>query len=79
MPRIYFGDIVSPVVKVNFIILILSISVAFYFEVEPMDMKETFLHWYLEEKINMRQPEGFAMKGNKEPVCRLKKSMYWLK
>ena len=27
----------------------------------------------------MKQPEGFMVKGNKELVCRLKKSLYGLK
>ena len=40
-----------------------------------MDVKTTFLHVDLEEKIYMKQLEGFAMKGKKELVCRLKKSL----
>eukprot|EP00253_Pinus_taeda_P022579 PITA_22579 len=44
-----------------------------------MDVKTTFLHGDLEEEIYMKQPEGFAVKGKKELVCKLKKSMYGLK
>ena len=44
-----------------------------------MDMKTTFLHGDLEEEIYMKQPEGFMVKGKKELVCRLKKSLYGLK
>jgi hypothetical protein len=51
----------------------------FDFEVEKMDVKKTFLHGDLEEEIYMKQPEGFAVKGKKELVCRLKKSLYGLK
>eukprot|EP00253_Pinus_taeda_P007505 PITA_07505 len=58
-----FGDIFSPVSKVTFIRLLLSLAVAFYFEVEQMDVKTSFLHGDLEEKIYMKQPEGFAAKG----------------
>jgi len=74
-----FGDIFSHVAKVTSIRLLLSVTVAFDFEVEQMDVKTSFLHRDLEEEIYMKQPEGFAAKGKKELVCRLKKSLYGLK
>ena len=43
-----------------------------------MDAKTMFLHEDLEEEIYLKQPEGFAMKGKKEMVCKLKKSLYGL-
>ena len=79
VPGIDFGDIFSPVAKVTSIRLILSIVVAFDFEVEQMDVKTSVLHVDLEEEIYMKQPEGFMVKGKKELVCRLKKSLYGLK
>ena len=44
-----------------------------------MDVKTKFLHGDVEEEIYMKQPEGFAVKGKKELVCKLKKSLYGLK
>jgi hypothetical protein len=44
-----------------------------------MDAKTTFLHRDTEEEIYMKQSKGFAMKGKKELVCKLKKSLYGLK
>jgi len=44
-----------------------------------MDVKTTFLHGDLEEEIYMKQSEGFVVKGMKQLVCKLKKSLYGLK
>ena len=65
VPGIDFGDICSPVAKVTSIRFLLSVSTAFDFEVEQMDVKTTFLHGDLEEEIYMKQPEGFMVKGKK--------------
>eukprot|EP00253_Pinus_taeda_P017342 PITA_17342 len=79
VPGIDFGDIFSPVAKVTSIKLLLSVATAFDFEVEHMDVNIAFLHGDLEEEIYMKQPEGFAVKGKKELVRKLKKSLYVLK
>jgi hypothetical protein len=42
-------------------------------------VKTTFLHGDLEEKIYMKQPEVFVVKGKKDLVCKLKRSIYGLK
>ena len=44
-----------------------------------MDAKATFIREDLEDEIYMKQPEWFMVKGKKELVCRLKKSLYGLK
>jgi hypothetical protein len=44
-----------------------------------MDVKKTFLHGDLEEEIYMKQPESYVVRGKKELVCKLKKSLYGLK
>jgi hypothetical protein len=74
-----FGEIFSPVAKLTSIRFMLSVVAAFDFEVEQMDVKTTFLHGDLEEEIYMKQPEGYVVKGKKELVCKLKKSLYGLK
>jgi len=79
VPGIDFGDIFSPVAKVTSIRLLLYVATALDFEVEQMDVKTTYLHRDLEEEIYMKQPEGFVVKGKKELVCKLKKSLYGLK
>jgi hypothetical protein len=74
-----FGEIFSPVAKLTSIRFLLSIVVVFYLEVEQMDVKTTFLHGDMEEEIYIKQPEVFVVKGKKEIVCKLKKSLYGLK
>jgi hypothetical protein len=74
-----FGEIFSPIAKLTSIIFLLSIATAFDFEVEHMDLKTTFLHGDLGDKIYMKQPEGYVVKGKKELVCKLKTSLYGLK
>ena len=74
-----FGNIFSPVAKVTSIRLLLSVSTTFYFEVEQMDVKTKFVHGDLEEEIYMKRHEGFAVKGKKELVCKLRKYLYELK
>ena len=71
-----FGEIFSLVAKLTSIQFMLSVVVAFDFEVEQRDVKTTFLHGDLEEEIYMKQPEGYVVKGKNELVCKLKKSLY---
>ena len=65
-----FGDIFSLVSKVNSIRLLLYVVVAFYFELEQMDVKKMLFQEDLKEDIHMKQHEGFVVKGKKELVCR---------
>jgi hypothetical protein len=74
-----FGEIFSHVAKLISIKFMLFFVFAFDFEVEQMDVKTPFLHGDLKEEIYMKHPEGFVVKGKKELVCKLKKSMYGLK
>jgi hypothetical protein len=74
-----FGDIFSLVAKLTSIRFILSIVVAFDLEVEQMDVKTTIQNGDLKEENYMKQLEGFVVKGKKELVCKLKKSLYGLK
>ena len=69
----------SPVAKFTSIKVLLSLAATFDLEVEKMDVKTTFLHGDLNEEIYMKQLEGFIVKGKKELICKLKKSLYGLK
>ena len=45
--------------------MLLTIVVQFDLELEQMDIKTMFLHGELEEKIYMKQSEGYIQKGKK--------------
>jgi hypothetical protein len=57
----------------------MSLVAAFDLEIEQMDVKTSFLHGDLEEEIYMKHPKGFVVKGNKDLVYKLKRSLYGLK
>ena len=71
--------IFSLVVKLITIRVILGIVVAENLHLEQLDVKIAFLYGDLEEDIYMQQPERFAIQGNENQVCKLKKSIYGLK
>ena len=73
-----YGEIFSPIAKLISIRLLLSLAVAYDFEVEQMDVKTTFLHGDLKEEIYMSQPEHFIEKGKENLVCKLKKCLHRL-
>ena len=55
----------SPVVKMTTRGLLLGVVVTKDLELEQLDVKTTFLHGDLEEDINMSQPTGFTVMGEK--------------
>jgi hypothetical protein len=59
--------------------LALAIVAAFNLEMLQLDIKTAFLYEKLEEKIFMRQPEGYVIPGREEEVCNLNKPIYGLK
>jgi hypothetical protein len=58
---------------------LLALVALFDLELEQMDVKMAFLHGELEEKIYMKQLEGYVVEGKENHVCLLKKSLYGLK
>ena len=44
-----------------------------------MDVKSSFLNWYLEEEVYIEKLEGFQLNNKGDYVCKLKKALYGLK
>lgn len=57
--RIYFDEISSPVVKMTSVRVVLGLIATMNLELKQMDVKTTFVHGDLNEKIYITQPEGF--------------------
>ena len=74
-----FDEIFSHVIKLSTIKIILGLATNQDLKIEQLDVKTAFLHGDLEEEIYMHQPKGFEVKGKKDLVYKLKKSLYGLK
>ena len=74
-----FLETFSPVVKSCTIRIVFSLAVSQGWDVQQIDINNAFLNGTLQEKIFMRQPEGFADASKPHHVCRLKKALYGLK
>jgi hypothetical protein len=59
--------------------IIMALVAHFDLELHQMDVKTTFLNGDLEERVYMKQPNGFIMEVKEDMGCCLKKSIYGLK
>ncbi|DAZ94444.1 TPA: hypothetical protein N0F65_002762 [Lagenidium giganteum] len=76
---VYYDEIFSPVIRMEVLILLLTIAALLDYEVHQMDVKTAFLNGFLKEDIYMAQPEGFQVRGQEHLVCKLVNSLYGLK
>ena len=73
-----YNETFAPIAKMNSICLVHSLASLHNLEVHQMDVKYTFLHGDLHEKIYMEQPPGYVQ-DNSILLCLLNKSLYGLK
>ena len=74
-----FFDTYSPMMRINFISMVLAIAALRNLEVHQMDLKTIFLNGDLDDEIYMEQPKGFSALEEEKKVCKLLKSLYGLK
>ena len=74
-----YGDTFSPVAKIAFVRLFLSMAAMCSWPLYQLDIKNVFLHGDLAEEVYMEQPPGFVAQGESGLVCRLRRSLYGLK
>ena len=76
VPGIDFNEVFSPVVRHTSIRILLALTTHLNLNLDQMHVTSTFLHGELEENI---QPKGFKVRGKREQICLLRKSLYGLK
>ena len=74
-----YEETYSPAVMLKSVSIILAIAAYFDYEIWQMDAKTAFLHGNLTEDVYMIQPEGFVDPTSASKVCKLKRSIYWLR
>ena len=74
-----YDETFSPVVRFASIRTVLAVALEKNMIIHQMDVETAFLNGLLNEDIYMVQPEGYAISGKENLVCKLKKSLYGLK
>jgi hypothetical protein len=74
-----FSETYAPVVRLENLCLLLTITIALSLHVHAMDVKSAFLHAQLVKQIYIQQPKGFMSAKHPNKVCLLLKSLYSLK
>ncbi|KAM1862094.1 hypothetical protein ACFX14_002598 [Malus domestica] len=73
-----YQETFSPVTKMNTIHVLISLAANLNWPLKQFDVKNVFLHGYLEEEVYMDFPPGYNARA-KTGLCRLRKSLYGLK
>ena len=72
-------QVFSLVVHFETVRLMLALASIKNWHIEGLDVRSAYLYGKVDEEIYMKQPEGFAVKGQEHKVLRLKRALYGLK
>jgi len=74
-----YDETFCPVIRFELVRTVIAIAIQYNLKLHQMDITTAFLNGNLKEEVYMKQPEGFVIKSQEHLVCRLKRSIYWLK
>ncbi|KAL0554757.1 hypothetical protein IC582_008685 [Cucumis melo] len=74
-----YKEVFAPVARHDTIILVVSLAAKNSWPIFQLDVKSTFLHGELQEKVFVDQPPGYVKVKDEHKVYRLKKALYGLK
>ena len=74
-----YGEVFSPVVRMDSIRILIAISAQEKWELHHLDVKTAFLNGEIKEDIYISQHEGFEIKGKEDYILKLRKALYGLK
>ena len=74
-----YSNTYSPVTKMPYIRLFISMSATYNWDLHQLDMKNVFLHGDLQEEVYMEQPSRLVAQGENLKVCSIWKSLHGLK
>jgi len=74
-----YEETYSPIAKMTTIRIIITMAITKGWSLHQLDVKNVFLHGYLQEEMYMEQPLGYVDQTHPNLVCKLKKTLYSLK
>ena len=79
MYDIDFQGTFSLVAKLIYVRLLISFAAIHHYPLHQLDMNNTFLHGVFDKEVYIEQPLDFVAHIESGQVCRLRKSLCWLK
>ncbi|MCO5563231.1 hypothetical protein L7F22_016868 [Adiantum nelumboides] len=79
MYGIDYEETFSPVAKMATVRTVIAVAASKGWLLHQMDVKNAFLHGYLQEEVHMEQPQRYEDVKHPGYVCKLKKALYELK
>ena len=74
-----YDETFFPVVRSESIRTVIALATEHGLKLHQLNITMAFLNGELNEDIDMKQPEGFEVKGKEHLVCKLNRSLYGLK